>query len=141
MRPHSIGSVRLPRPLRRSALWAGMALTLLMTACASAPARSPFGGGGGGGGGGHVRVYVQNLGFSDVRVYAVTPQGNLDLGIVQTTQTRTFAVPWNQMAVLSFNLDFTTDGQYSTRAVGVSPGQTVEVDIPADGGYATVQIR
>jgi hypothetical protein len=141
MRLSSIRCVRFPRPLQRSALWAGMALTLLMTACASAPAKSPFGGGGGGGGGGHIRVYVQNLGFSDVRVYAVTPQGNLDLGTVQTTQTRTFTVPWNEMAVLSFNLDFMTGGQYSTQAIGVSTGQTVEVDIPADGGYATVQIR
>jgi hypothetical protein len=116
-----------------------MALTLLMTACASAPAASPFGGAGGDGS--HIRVYVQNLGFADVRVYAVTPQGTRRLGTVQSTQTRTFAVPWDQTAVISFSLDLATGGQYSTQSVGVSPGQTVEVDIPSDGGYATVQIR
>lgn len=128
---------------RRVPMWAPVALTLLLTACASVPStgNNPFGGAGGAESGGSVRIYVQNLGFSNVQVYAVTAGRSRDLGTVQTSQTRIFHLPLNGSATLSFRLDFQTSSPYTTRTVGVSAGQTVEVDIPANGGYATVQVQ
>jgi hypothetical protein len=143
---HSRSAPRAPRAAGRIRLLIVAVVAAAAAACATAQTGgNPFegggGGGGGGAGGGEIRVYVQNLGFSSVRVHALTPRGDRSLGTVPSSRTESFVLAWSQTGTLSFRLDFQTAAPQTTPTVNVSSGNQVEIDIPATGGSATIRIR
>lgn len=119
----------------------GLALAAtLMGACGGGPARNPFEASRGGSTT-QIRISVENRNFTDVRVYAVTPSGDRPLGVVGGNQTERFRLEWRQLGTLYFRLDFLAGAQYTTQAVSVSPGNQVDVEIPASPTNIIVRVR
>jgi outer membrane biogenesis lipoprotein LolB len=129
---------RTPSTRRRIVVLA-LAATFL-GACGGGAARNPYEESRGGSTT-QIRISVENRDFTDVRVYAVTPSGDRPLGVVGGNQTETFRLEWRQLATLYFRLDFLAGSQYTTQAVTVSPGNQVDVEIPASPTNIIVRVR
>jgi hypothetical protein len=133
------GPDRRALPMRRRLVAVALAATL-MGACGGGATRNPFEESRGGSTT-QIRISVENRNFTDVRVYAVTPSGDRPLGVVSGNQTQTFRLEWRQLATLYFRLDFLAGSQYTTQAVTVSPGNQVDVEIPASPTNIIVRVR
>ncbi|MCG6955537.1 MAG: hypothetical protein LJF04_06050, partial [Gemmatimonadetes bacterium] len=70
-----------------------------------------------------------------------TPTGDRLLGVVGGSQTERFRLEWRQLGTLYFRLDFLAGSQYTTQAVTVSPGNEVDVEIPASPTNIIVRVR
>ena len=134
----------LPRPavapgrraLRRALL---MVVGLGATACAAGTARNPFAAPGTADT--QIFIQVENQGFSDLRLYAVSSRGNQALGSVQGNTIRRLTMEWRQMEQLSFRMDVLAGRSYTTHTVSASPGDHVYLTIPSDPSGAYVRIR
>jgi hypothetical protein len=104
--------------------------------CATA-ARDPFGGGDSATS--QIRVYVENRGFSDVRVYARTSRGQELLGQLGGNAHLNVDLPWRELDQIGFRIEVVAGRTYTTEAVAVSAGQRVELIIPDDPARAIVR--
>ncbi|NJD18334.1 MAG: hypothetical protein FIA95_03500 [Gemmatimonadetes bacterium] len=86
-------------------------------------------------------VQVENQGFNDLRLYAISSRGNQSLGSVQGNTIRRLSLEWRQMEQLSFRLEVLAGRSYTTHAVSVSPGDRVYLVIPNDPAQAYIRLR
>jgi len=123
-------------PALRRALF--LAVGLGATACAGT-ARNPFAAPGTA----ETQLYVQveNQGFNDLRLYAVSSRGVESLGSVQGNTLRRLTLEWRQMEQLSFRMEVLAGRSYTTHAVSASPGDHVYLVVPNDPSGAYVAVR
>ena len=88
-----------------------------------------------------VTLFVENRGFNDVRVYAITPRGSESLGGVGGNTQRRIDIAWRQLDQLSFRIEVLAGRTYNTPAVSVSPGDRVHMTIPDDPSNVYIQVR
>lgn len=120
---------------------AGAALAVFLvgaTACAP-PARNPFVAPSAAES--QVTVYIDNRGFNDIRVYAMTARGAQPLGSVGGNTQRRVALEWRQIDQLSFRLEVLAGRTYNTLGVAVSPGDRVDLVVPNDPNGTYIQVR
>lgn len=77
-----------------------------------------------------VEVYVENRGFNDLRLFAVSSRGPQSLGTVTGSSHRTIHLNWRQLDQLAFRIDVLAGQSYQTEGLAVSPGDRVELLIP-----------
>ena len=123
------------RAIRRAVL---LAAGLGATACAGT-ARNPFAAPGTA----ETQIFLQveNQGFNDLRLYAVSSRGNQGLGSVQGNTIRRLTLEWRQMEQLSFRMEVLAGRSYTTHTVAASPGDHVYLTIPSDPSGAYVRVR
>ena len=110
------------------------ATTLLVLAtlagCAStagAPAEDPFDPQGSGAA--NVRLLVQNLNFSDARLFAIRPGRRISLGVVGGNQNREFSLDWTVPELLQIEINLLAGSQCLTREMLVDPGDVLDLQI------------
>jgi hypothetical protein len=110
------------------------ATTLLVLAtlagCAStagAPAEDPFDPQGSGAA--NVRLLVQNLNFSDARLFAIRPGRRISLGVVGGKQNREFSLDWNVPESLQIEINLLEGSTCLTREMVVDPGDVLDLQI------------
>lgn len=108
-----------------------VAVLALAGACASSggPANGadPFGGEGARPS--TVRLIVQNLNFSDARLYAIRRGGRTSLGVVGGKQTQEFTLDWSLPESLQIEINMLAGPQCYTREMLVDPGDVLELQI------------
>ncbi len=123
------------RPLRKALL---LAAALGVTAC-SGTGRNPFAAPGTRET--QLQVQVENQGFNDLRLYAISRMGNQSLGSVQGNSIRRVSLEWRQADQLSFRMEVLAGRSYTTHAVSANPGDRVYLVIPSDPSAAYVRVR
>ncbi|MDP2959286.1 MAG: hypothetical protein Q8N53_22895 [Longimicrobiales bacterium] len=88
-----------------------------------------------------ISVYVENQGFNDVRVYALTSRGSRSVGSVGGNTHLRVSMEWRQMDQISFRIEVLAGRTYNTGAIAVSPGDRVDLTIPNNPGNAYLRIR
>lgn len=88
-----------------------------------------------------VTVVVENRGFNDIRVYAITARGARSLGSVGGNTQRRVALEWRQIDQISFRIEVLAGRTYNTRGVAVSPGDRVDLVVPNDPNSSYIQVR
>ncbi len=88
-----------------------------------------------------ISLFVENQGFNDVRVYAVTSGGSRSVGSVGGNTHMRVNLPWRQMDQISFRIEVLAGRTYNTSALAVSPGDRVDLVIPNNPGDAYLRIR
>lgn len=88
-----------------------------------------------------VLVFVENRGFADVRIQALSSRGARSLGTVGGNTQERLALEWRQLDQLSFRLEVLAGRTYTTQSVMASPGDHVEVIIPNNAGNTIVRLR
>jgi hypothetical protein len=117
------------RGLARAAIFA---LALAIGGCASSG--DPAGGDPFGGEGARpttVRLIVQNLNFSDARLYQIRRTGRRSLGIVGGKQTQEFTLEWTIPESLQIEISLLAGPRCLTREMEVDPGDVLELQIAA----------
>jgi len=123
------------RPLGRAVL---LAAALGAAAC-GATGRNPFAAPGTQES--QILVQVENQGFNDLRLYAISHRGNQSLGSVQGNTIRRIPLEWRQPDQLSFRMEVLAGRSYTTQAVAANPGDRVYLTIPSDPGGAYLRVR
>jgi len=124
----------MTRPLigrRGSGVLAGCML-LLGTACASSGGARPGDASGPFAEGWRpqtVRLVVQNLNFSDARLYAIRTGSRSILGVVGGKQDAEFVMEWLRSEPLRIEIDLLARPRCSTREMQVDPGDILELQI------------
>jgi hypothetical protein len=117
--------------MRVRARLALVAVASVMTGCASSgateTASDPFGGEGVRAS--SVRLIVQNLNFSDARLYAMTRGGRRSIGIVGGKATEEFTLDWTTPESLQIEINLLAGPRCYTRAMEVDPGDVLELQI------------
>lgn len=88
-----------------------------------------------------VTVWVENRGFNEFRLYALSSRGAQSLGVVGGNTQRTLQLAWRQLDQLSFRLEVLAGRSYTTHTVTVSPGDRVELVVPSNPAGAQVRVR
>jgi hypothetical protein len=88
-----------------------------------------------------ILVQVENQGFNDLRLYAISSRGSQSMGSVQGNSIRRIALDWRQMDQLSFRLEVLAGRTYTTHTVTASPGDRLYLIIPNDPSGAYVRVR
>ena len=88
-----------------------------------------------------ISVFVENQGFNDVRVYALTSRGSKSVGTVGGNTHLRASLEWRQMDQISFRIEVLAGRTYNTHAIAVSPGDRVDLTIPNNPGNAFIRIR
>lgn len=127
--------MKIPLAMRR--LLPAALLLVAGSGCATA-VRDPFGGRGDSATS-QLRVYVENRGFTDVRVYARTSRGQDLLGQLGGNAHLTVDLPWRDLDQISFRIEVVAGRTFTTASVAVSAGQRVELIIPDDPRRAIVR--
>ena len=119
---------------------AAVALSLFLAACATAfPSDDPFEGGGVST---SIRLDVENRNFYDATIYVIEDQGRARrVGDVGGNGNRSFQVPWEFAAAMSFRIDLLAGGSCTTPPVMVSPGEVLGLQIVADVGSSSAYCR
>ena len=120
-------------------LAAALAAALGATACAGGTGRNPFAAAGTEET--QIVVQVENQGFNDLRLYAISHRGNQSLGSVQGNTIRRIPIEWRQPDQLSFRMEVLAGRSYTTHVVSANPGDRVYLTIPSDPGSAYVRVR
>jgi hypothetical protein len=105
-------------------------LALSLAGCAStagAPAEDPFDPQGSGAT--NVRLLVQNLNFSDARLFAIRPGRRTSLGVVGGKQNREFSLDWAVPEPLQIEIDLLAGSKCLTREMVVDPGDVLDLQI------------
>jgi len=132
---HGTATARGLRAIRWAVL---LAVGLGATACAGT-ARNPFAAPGTAET--ELFVQVENQGFNDLRLYAISSRGSQSLGSVQGNTMRRLTLEWRQMELLSFRMEVLAGRSYTTHTVSASPGDRVYLTIPSDPSGAYVRVR
>ncbi|HKJ01858.1 MAG TPA: hypothetical protein VJ997_05365 [Longimicrobiales bacterium] len=125
-----------PRAVRASR-WVALAAVLLGLAACAGRSRNPFDQSPEAQG--LLSLFLDNRGFNDVRVYAVTSSGRRSLGSVPGNSVRRTTLEWRQLDQISFRIDVLAGRTYTTHAVAASPGDRVELIIPDNPADALVR--
>lgn len=88
-----------------------------------------------------ISLFVENQGFNDVRVYALTSRGSRSLGSVGGNTNLRVSLEWRQMDQISFRIEVLAGRTYNTSALAVSPGDRVDLVIPNNPGNAYLRVR
>jgi hypothetical protein len=88
-----------------------------------------------------IAIYIENRGFNDVRVYAMTGRGTESLGVVGGNAQQRVTLEWRQMDPISFRIEVLAGRTYNTNGVAASPGDRVTLTIPSDPANSFVQVR
>lgn len=117
-----------PTTTRRVGL-AVAALSLSFAACATAfPSDDPFGRGGSGAV--SIRLDVENRNFYDATIYVIEDSGRARrVGDVVGNGNRSFQVPWEFAAAMSFRIDLLAGGSCTTPPLVVSPGEVLGLQV------------
>lgn len=86
-------------------------------------------------------VMVENQGFDDARIYAVSLAGVQLLGPVPGKTTRTFSLGWRRLDDLRLRMDFLAGDTFDSNSIDVAPGDRVELVIPIDPRGAFLRRR
>lgn len=86
-------------------------------------------------------VDVENRGFNDIRLYAVSSRGNQSLGAVNGNTRKRVTLAWRQLDQISFRIEVLAGRTYGTHAVSASPGDVLELIIPEDPNQAYLRVR
>lgn len=86
-------------------------------------------------------VYVENRGFNEFRLYAISARGMQSMGVVGGNSQSTLGLAWRQLDQLSFRLEVLAGRSHTTHAVTVSPGDRVELIVPSNPAGAQVRVR
>lgn len=78
-----------------------------------------------------VRLIVQNLNFSDARLYQIRRTGRRSLGIVGGKQTQEFTLDWTVPESLQIEINLLAGPRCLTREMEVDPGDVLELQIAA----------
>lgn len=127
--------VRRTRRIRRTL---ATCLLLGVAGCASR-ARNPFAAPGTAET--QVTVVMENRGFNDIRVYALTSGGVRSLGGVGGNTQRRAAIEWRHIEQLSFRIEVLAGRTYTTLGISVSPGDRIYLVVPDDPSRAYTQVR
>ena len=76
-----------------------------------------------------VRLIVQNLNFSDARLYAITRGGRRSLGIVGGKSTEEFTLDWATPGSLQIEINLLAGPRCYTREMEVDPGDVLDLQI------------
>ena len=108
---------------------AAVVLVIFLAACATAsPRNDPFGRGANGAV--SIRLDVENRNFYDATIYVMQDQGPARrVGDVGGNGKRSFQVPWEFAAAMSFRIDLLAGGSCTTPPVVVSPGEILGLQI------------
>ena len=94
---------------------------------------------------GEILVEVENRNFLDVVIYAVQGGGRIRVGDVTGTSSKTFVVQLNRISMggeVRFMADPVGSGRaWTTEALHVFAGQTVQLTIESDVRRSTLSIR
>jgi hypothetical protein len=94
---------------------------------------------------GEILVQVENRNFLDVVIYAVQGGGRIRVGDVTGTSSKTFVVQLNRVSMggeVRFLADPVGSGRsWTTEALHVFAGQTVQLTIESDVRRSTLSIR
>jgi hypothetical protein len=112
---------------------------LLMVGCGGGRARNPFDASPEARG--ILSLYLENRGFNDVRVYAVTAAGARSLGPVGGNTFKRATLDWRQLDQISFRIEVLAGRTYTTHAVAASPGDRLELIIPDNPSDAILRFR
>lgn len=86
-------------------------------------------------------VWVENRGFNEFRLYAVSSRGVQAMGVVGGNSQRTMKLPWRQLDQLSFRLEVLAGRSYTTHTVTASPGDRVEMVVPNNPAGTQIRVR
>ena len=138
MRAHPFTTVFAARRTQQPAVRAILALSvLLLTACAAGRSRNPFDSSPGAQG--ILSVQIENRGFNDVRLFAITPAGALSLGSVGGNTIRRETIDWRQVAQISFRIEVLAGRSYMTHTLTVTPGDRLQLIIPTNPADAILR--
>jgi hypothetical protein len=85
-----------------------------------------------------IRIRVRNSNFYDAALTAVGDTGRRRLGTVGGNTTAVFTTPWTFTGGLSIQIDLLAGPTCTTQPITVSPGDTVELEIPPDFSTACI---
>ena len=128
-----------PAPARRALRWALAAVVSLAGVACASTARNPFAPASSREA--QLLIDIENQGFNDIRLYAVSARGNQSLGAVNGNTRRRAALAWRQLDQLHFRIEVLAGRTYNTHAVSASPGDVVELIIPEDPSRAYLRVR
>lgn len=84
-----------------------------------------------------LRIQIQNLNFSDVRITAVGTGRRVRVGDVTGKTDKNFTLEWDYNDPISFEINISGGGRgCTTRRVIVEPGARVWVNVPLEFGIA-----
>jgi hypothetical protein len=127
--------VKIHRAARR--LLPAALVFVVASGCVPTPPRDPFAGTDAATS--KLTVYVENQGFTDLRVYARTSRGQELLGQLGGNAHVTVQLPWRDPDQISFRIEVVAGRTYTTEAIAVSGGQRVELLIPDNPSQAVVR--
>jgi hypothetical protein len=112
------------------------ALALALSGCATVfPPDDPFVGGGVAT---SIRLDVENQNFYDATIYVMEDQGPARrVGDVVGNGNRSFQVPWDFAAAMSFRIDLLAGGSCITPPLVVSPGEILGLQIVSNTQVAS----
>lgn len=88
-----------------------------------------------------IGISIENQGFNDARIYAVSVAGLQLLGQVPGKGTRSFTLRWTRLDDLRLRMDFLAGETYQSNSVDAAPGDRVELVIPIDPRGAFLRRR
>ena len=127
------------RMVRRAWLSFIIAVPLVWAGCATNEAANPFRPGGARAE--EIRIEIENQGFNDVRIYAISVAGNQLLGQVPGKANRNFTLPWRRLDDLRLRMDFLAGDTHDSNMVDAAPGDQLRLVIPIDPRGAFLRRR
>jgi len=116
-----------------------VALAALVATACSGQTRNPFDQSPGAQG--TLSIHLENRGFNDVRVFAITPAGATSLGPVSGNTVERATLPWRQAELISFRIEVLAGRTYTTHTLPANPGDRLELIIPQDPADAILRPR
>ena len=89
----------------------------------------------------NIRIEIENQGFNDVRIYAVSVAGNQLLGQVPGKATRNFTLRWQRLDDVRLRMDFLAGDTHDSNVVDAAPGDQLRLVIPIDPRGAFLRRR
>ncbi|HSG07447.1 MAG TPA: hypothetical protein VLA36_03750 [Longimicrobiales bacterium] len=139
MSPSPLSWAALRRASRRVRRVGACLAIVFLVACGGARTRNPFDTSPEGQG--ILSLYLENRGFNDVRIYAITPAGSTSMGSVGGNTIRRATLPWRQLGQISFRIEVLAGRTYMTNTMLASPGDRLELVIPANPADAILRPR
>ena len=90
---------------------------------------------------GILSIFMENQGFNDVRVHAITAAGSRSLGSVGGNTFQRATLDWRRLDQISFRIEVLAGRTYTTHALAASPGDRIELIIPTNPADAIVRFR
>jgi hypothetical protein len=88
-----------------------------------------------------LRIFAENRSAYDVRVYVQSTRGLQLLGIVGGNATRSFRVSWTQLDDLRLRIEELAGLTYQTNRLPVSPGDRLDLILPANQNNVFIRRR